>query len=184
MESTQDIELINQEIQKLLEGTTVKDISENDNDHLLSRLFCQLESLKENNTLKQSEVEELNFPRAKDDKAEAKSENGSGRGGMGVEELVKELKAIKKQNTITHGLLLVMIVVTLFWQVSEASLLLQVKNGLTHPFKSVGSWLVTLLKGRAKPTQQHCNHLVDASASPPSLQLPEFPHLGSSGDGH
>ncbi|MBA0856520.1 hypothetical protein Goshw_029773 [Gossypium schwendimanii] len=103
---------------------------------------------------------------------------------MGVEELVKELKAIKKQNTITHGLLSVMIVVTLFWQVSEASLLLQVKNGLTHPFKSVGSWLVTLLKGRAKPTQQHYNHLVVASASPPSLQLPEFPHLGSSGEGH
>lgn len=42
MESTQDIELINQAIQKLLEGTTVKDISENDNDHLLSRLFCQV----------------------------------------------------------------------------------------------------------------------------------------------
>ncbi|MBA0828839.1 hypothetical protein Goarm_013470, partial [Gossypium armourianum] len=111
----------------------------------------------------QSEVEELNFRRDDDDdgdEAEAKSENGSRCGGIGVEELVKELKAIK------------------------TSLLFQIKNGFTNPFKSVGSRLVTLLKGRAKPTQQHCNHLVNASGSPSSLQLSEFLHLGSSGEGH
>ncbi|KAG8498323.1 hypothetical protein CXB51_007182 [Gossypium anomalum] len=78
----------------------------------------------------QSEVEELNFRRDDDDadEAEAKSENGSRCGGIGVEELVKELKAIK------------------------TSLLFQIKNGFTNAFKSVGSRLVTLLKGQAKPT--------------------------------
>ncbi|TYI89315.1 hypothetical protein E1A91_D03G047000v1, partial [Gossypium mustelinum] len=115
------------------------------------------------------------------DKANTKSENGSGSGGILVEELVKELKAIKKQNTITHYLLSAMIVVTLFWQVFEASLLLQLKNGFTHPFKSVGSWLDTLLKGPAKSTQQHYGHLVDASGSPPSLQVVKITGIADNG---
>ncbi|KAB2094253.1 hypothetical protein ES319_A02G144400v1 [Gossypium barbadense] len=109
-----------------------------------------------------------------------KRENGSGSGGIVVEELVKELKAIKKQNTITHCLLSAMIVVTLFWQVFEASLLLQLKNGFTHPFKSVGSWLVTLLKGPAK-SKQHYSYLVDASGSPPSLQVVKITGIADNG---
>ncbi|TYI40412.1 hypothetical protein ES332_A02G160200v1 [Gossypium tomentosum] len=109
-----------------------------------------------------------------------KRENGSGSGGIVVEELVKELKAIKKQNTITHCLLSAMIVVTLFWQVFEASLLLQLTNGFTHPFKSVGSWLVTLLKGPAK-SKQHYSYLVDASGSPPSLQVVKITGIADNG---
>ncbi|MBA0761063.1 hypothetical protein Gotri_023762, partial [Gossypium trilobum] len=73
-----------------------------------------------------------------------------------------------------------MIVVTLFWQVFEASLL-QLKNGFTHPFKKVGSWLDTLLKGPAKSTQQHYSHLVDASGSPPSLQVVKITGIADNG---
>ncbi|KAI3983486.1 hypothetical protein MKX01_038906 [Papaver californicum] len=61
----------------------------------------------------------------------------------GIEEIVKELKKVQKQNSITHCLLSVMILLTLAWQVSEVSLILTVKNKFTNPFKSVGN----LIKG-------------------------------------
>ncbi|KAE8730124.1 Nuclear transport factor 2B [Hibiscus syriacus] len=188
MESSEDIELINLAIQKLLEETSMTDISGekpfgNDDNQLLSRLFSQLESLKDGK-LKQSEPEELNSRKGDGVKAEAKSENGSGCGGIGVEELRKEIKELKKQNTITHCLVSVMIVITLFWQASEASLLLKVKDGFAHPFSSFGSWLVNKVK---RPTKQQNNHLIEHSGH--SVQIPElphveFPHLGSSGEGH
>ncbi|KAI3846937.1 hypothetical protein MKW92_033722 [Papaver armeniacum] len=61
----------------------------------------------------------------------------------GMEEVVKELKKVQKQNTITHCLLSVMILLTVAWQVSEVSLILTVKNKFTNPFKLVGN----LVKG-------------------------------------
>ncbi|KAK8526294.1 hypothetical protein V6N13_017345 [Hibiscus sabdariffa] len=187
MESSEDVELINQAIQKLLEETRIKDISGekssgDDDHHLLSRLFSQLESLKEDGRVKQSEPEEFNS-REGDDKAEPKSENGSGSGGISVEELRKEIKEVKKQNTITHCLVSAMIVITLFWQVKEASLLLQVKDGFAHPFRSFGSWLVSTVK---RPTKEN-NHVIEPlvhAVQIPELPNLEFPHLGSSGEGH
>ncbi|XP_026382284.1 uncharacterized protein LOC113277384 [Papaver somniferum] len=61
----------------------------------------------------------------------------------GMEEIVKELKKVQKQNSITHCLLSVMILLTVAWQLSEVSLILTVKNKFTNPFKSVGN----LIKG-------------------------------------
>ncbi|XWS22783.1 hypothetical protein CRYUN_Cryun29cG0065900 [Craigia yunnanensis] len=206
MESSEDIKLINLAIQKLIEEKRIKDtsgdkLSEDDDEQLLSRLLSQLESLKGDSTLKQSEgstlLEEVTSPRV--DIAEAKSENSSqvenGCGEIGVEEIVKELKTVKRQNTITHCLLSVMIVVTVIWQLSEVSLFLKVKKGLSHPFRSFGSMLVGLLPSpginmhdadkHSLSTKHHHNHLTDPSL--PSVPDPphvEFPHLGSSGEGH
>ncbi|KAG8497309.1 hypothetical protein CXB51_008507 [Gossypium anomalum] len=146
--STQDIELINQAILK-----STQDNRTTETMMITSLPLCSLrcpwnhqphssDSPQTKWVFLHLEELELNFQKDDDndaDKANTKSENGSGSGGILVEELVKELKAIKKQNTITHCLLSAMIVVTLFWQVFEASLLLQLKNGFTHPFKSVGS---------------------------------------------
>ncbi|KAI3956666.1 hypothetical protein MKW92_016656 [Papaver armeniacum] len=61
----------------------------------------------------------------------------------GMEEIVKELKKVQKQNSITHCLLSVMILLTVAWQLSEVSLILTVKNKFTNPFKSFGN----LIKG-------------------------------------
>ncbi|XWS69276.1 hypothetical protein CRYUN_Cryun04dG0165100 [Craigia yunnanensis] len=202
MESSQDIELINLAIQKLIEEKRIKDtsedkLSEDDDEQLLSRLLSQLESLKggEGSTL----LEEVTSRRV--DKAEAKSENGSrvgsGCGENDVEEIVKELKAVKRQNTITHCLLSVMIVVTVIWQLSEVSLFLKVKNGLSNPFRSFRSMLVGMLPSpginihdadkHSSSTKHHHNHLADLSL--PSVNIPdlphlEFPHMGSSSEGH
>ncbi|XP_022776348.1 uncharacterized protein LOC111318007 [Durio zibethinus] len=190
MESSEDIELINLAIQKLIEEKRIKDtsgykFSEDDDDQLLSRLLSQLESLKGDITLKQSELEVTS---RRVDKAEAKSENGSqvdsGCGEIGVEEIVKELKAIKKQNTITHCLLSLIIVVTVTWQLSEVSLFLKVKNGLTHPFRSFGRVLVGMLSSPVINTHEaekhNLNHLVDPSL--PFVNITDLPHLGSSSE--
>ncbi|GMI75135.1 hypothetical protein HRI_001182800 [Hibiscus trionum] len=159
MESSEEIEVMNLAIQKLLEDISGEKPSDN---HLLSRLFSQLESLKEDGRVKQSEPEEFNPRKGGDVKAEAES----------VEELRKEIKELKKQNTITHCLVSAMILITLFWQVSEASFLLKLKNGFTHPFRSFGSWLVNTVK---TPAKQH-NHLIHQPSDLPKF---EFPHLGS-----
>ena len=71
---------------------------------------------------------------------------GGNRGNAAAEEIVKELRAVRRQNFVTHCLLSVMIALTVAWQVSEVSLILKVKDGLTHPFKSFGS----MLTGRVK----------------------------------
>lgn len=74
---------------------------------------------------------------------------------MDNEEIAQELKKVKKQNFITHCLLVAMIVLTITWQISEVSLLLWLKNGVTHPVKSFGSMVKGMLpNGRDKGKQQ------------------------------
>lgn len=68
---------------------------------------------------------------------------GGSRENAAAEEIVKELRTLRRQNFVTHCLLSVMIALTVAWQVSEVSLILKVKDGLTHPFKSFGSMLLT-----------------------------------------
>ncbi|CAI8598064.1 unnamed protein product [Vicia faba] len=55
------------------------------------------------------------------------------------DELVKEVKSVKRQNFVTHCLLSVMIVLTVAWQLSEVSLIMKVKDGINHPFRSFGN---------------------------------------------
>ncbi|KAI3836177.1 hypothetical protein MKX03_028156 [Papaver bracteatum] len=68
-----------------------------------------------------------------DDVEVEKKKNDKGR-----EEIVKQLKKVQKQNTTTHRLLSVVILLTVAWQVSEVSLILTVKNKFTNLFKSLG----------------------------------------------
>lgn len=60
---------------------------------------------------------------------------------------MKELRRVKRQNTVTHWLLSIMIVLTLSWQVSEVSLILKLRDGLSHPFRSIGGMLAGMFKG-------------------------------------
>lgn len=64
------------------------------------------------------------------------------------EEILKELKKVRRQNSITHYLLTAMIVITLGWQLSEVSLILNIKHRVTNPFKSATEMLKGFLKGR------------------------------------
>ncbi|KAK6116604.1 hypothetical protein DH2020_049710 [Rehmannia glutinosa] len=100
------------------------------------------------------------------------------------EEIMKELKNVKRQNWMTHCLLTAMIVVTVAWQLSEVSLILRIKDGLSNPLKSVGGIFKGLLKNRPgmnvqdmmKQATERQKHVIEPT-SLPGLRIPEFPHL-------
>lgn len=105
----------------------------------------------------------------------------------GREDIIKELRRVKRQNFITHCLLSVMIVLTVAWQVSEVSLILKVKgkvkDGMSHPFRIFGSMITGMLKGsngngkegerQSSSTKQN---IVVPSAYP-GLKIPELPQM-------
>lgn len=149
------------------------------------REIQQLESLEEDGKLaKQSDNEMGPSPEIGNDKDEGRNEECNHCSEAGKEEIVKELRKVRKQNLVTHCLLSVMIVLTVTWQLSEVSLLLKLKDGFSHPFKSLGGVVKGMLKlpdngnggveKLATPSKQ--NPIVQASALP-GLKIPEFPHV-------
>ncbi|KAF4390557.1 hypothetical protein CsatB_022670 [Cannabis sativa] len=190
-----NLELVNVAIQKLKEEQRqIKEISEDDDDDqlLLSRLLSQLESLKGENNLEQDVVGLKKLGEKGDNndideeiKSEASNESDSNNGSSDIldkEEIVKELKKVKNQNRLTHWLLSTMIVLTIAWQISEVSLILKIKQGFNHPFKSVGGILTWMLKGsgdtnNSKDEENHNNPFEFEAPSLPSLKIPELPHV-------
>ncbi|KAK9050897.1 hypothetical protein SSX86_027522 [Deinandra increscens subsp. villosa] len=61
------------------------------------------------------------------------------------DKILKEIKKVRRQNVITQCLVSVMILVTVAWQISEVSIILKLKDGVTHPFRSVGTIFKSLL---------------------------------------
>ncbi|KAK0573473.1 hypothetical protein LWI29_008513 [Acer saccharum] len=181
MKSNEKVELINQTLQKLIqEKKKKKKASSHDDQLLLSTLLSQLESLKEEEEEEEEEVAEQSSECEEETKGEYGDQINGGRAEIGAEEIVNEIKKVKKQNLITHCLISVMIVLTVAWQFSEVALIFKVKDGLSHPFKSVGSMLTGILKPpqRKSPQnngddseKQQQHHHIDA------LKLTELPHV-------
>ncbi|KAK2636811.1 hypothetical protein Ddye_031603 [Dipteronia dyeriana] len=179
MKSNEKVELINQTLQKLIQEKQKKKASSHDDQLLLSTLLSQLESLKEE---EEEEVGEQSSECETTQVEETEREDADeiyGGGGdeiVGAEEIVNEIKKVKKQNLITHCLLSVMIVLTVAWQFSEAALIFKVKDGLSHPFRSVGGMLTGIFKppqnnGDDSEKQQQLHHHIE------TLKLPELPHV-------
>ncbi|OVA17480.1 hypothetical protein BVC80_1837g303 [Macleaya cordata] len=211
-EDKKKVELIHLAIQQLIEEkknsdkkTTTKTVlSADDHDHdddededhlLLSRLLSQVELLKEDNNSKLPNellAETKEPPSSGDDvKVEKKDEKE-----MGTEEIVKELRKLKRQNTVTHWLLSVMIFLTVAWQLSEVSLILTVKDTLRNPFKSVGDLIKGAINGSGAKIGERNNNEIDCAAaaaaaksslsnccsqletpSLPPLKIPDFPRM-------
>uniref|UniRef100_A0A1D1YBL5 Protein DDI1 2 n=2 Tax=Anthurium amnicola TaxID=1678845 RepID=A0A1D1YBL5_9ARAE len=92
-----------------------------------------------------------------------------------------ELKKVKRQNTITHTLLSIMIVVTAFWQLSKVSILLSLKAKFSHPFRAAGNMISGFLKGGGNSQVLErpgstSNKLLKAPPTPP-VNIPELPHV-------
>ncbi|KAK1434502.1 hypothetical protein QVD17_00245 [Tagetes erecta] len=132
--SSWKVEVIKEAIKQLMmeEEEEVRSIDDDDNHHrrLLSKLMSQLEKLEAENSHPKSE-------------SESEEEE---------ERIVKEIKKVRRQNMITHCLVSVMILLTLAWQISEVSIILKLKNGVTHPFRSLGTMLKRIV---VKPKQDH-----------------------------
>lgn len=104
---------------------------------------------------------------------EGKEGNGGSETEATPEEIARELKKVKRQNVVTHWLLSAMIVLTLAWQLSEVSLILKVRDGLSHPFRSIGSVVTDFFKGPAEKDKEADRRQMGI----PPLQMPEFPHV-------
>ncbi|KAJ0477147.1 hypothetical protein HanRHA438_Chr13g0602101 [Helianthus annuus] len=156
MESkSQKVEVIKQAIKQVMEeGGT-------DDDRLLSKLMSQLDSEPEPNSA-------LSNSRSDEDEEE---------------KILKELKKVRRQNVVTHCLLSVMILLTVTWQISEVSIILKLKNGVAHPFRSIGSILLSMIKPHRPQLDKDNDTLITEASnlieSTPvhDLKLPKLPHL-------
>ncbi|KAI3688618.1 hypothetical protein L2E82_46321 [Cichorium intybus] len=153
---------------------------EDDNQHrLLSKLMSQLERLEAEPEVN-TEGSVLVDPALS--KPESTIDNEANKTNIEEEKIVKELKKLKRQNLITHCLLSVMIVLTVAWQVSEVSIILKLKDGVNHPFRSIGNifkWM--LIPPKANDNEEETessitNNLIE-SARIGDLKIPELPHI-------
>ncbi|KAM2745411.1 hypothetical protein PS2_021147 [Malus domestica] len=189
----ENLELINEAIKRLLEerknsqssagegvsqgGDDDDDDDDDDKDEdrlLLHRLLSQLESLKGNGEIRNYETSTKTGEETSSTNGELKPENescGKADGGgaeIDTEKIVREVNKVKKQNSITHWLLSIMIVLTVAWQVSEATFLWKLNEGFRHPFRCIGG----MLTGNGKDSEERHR---SESPSLPSLQIPELP---------
>lgn len=158
---------------------------------LLSKLLSQLDALQEEGILEEPKASadnsKVNNPEAEAGEKSETANEGRRRESsseMGKEEIIKELNEVKRQNFITHCLLSALIVLTAAWQLSEVSLILKVKEGLTNPLKSLAGLITGLLTGNSRPTRQEVVDKLACSVKPkpllaasslPGLKIPELP---------
>lgn len=140
-----------------------------------------MESLKGESTLQQPNGESRRADGVEELKSEAADEEDNSGSDIDKEEIVKELKEVKRQNSVTHWLLSIMIVLTVAWQVSELSLLLKVthkvKHGFSHPFRFLGGMFTGMLKGRGTEGEDEENQNHIEAPSLPSIKNLELPHV-------
>lgn len=179
------VELIQNTIQQLIESNQPDSsftdhhhhVDDGKDTHLLTQLLSQVESLqedgsvkslKEDGSVKLSEQPSVELNQVPSDiayEAEMNSRGETNTSGGDAEDreedVVKELKKLKKQNRTTNFLLSALIIVTVGWQISEISLLLKLKEHLTHPLRSLGSMVTGVFKrpkphdDKESPTQQN-----------------------------
>ncbi|XP_008807440.1 uncharacterized protein LOC103719810 [Phoenix dactylifera] len=170
-EKDERLELVHVALHQLLEErkSTVKGKEEEEEeDLLLSRLLSQLESL-------QKDANNTQLPADSHNKEEPSSSSSSKNDDcsidkVGMDEVVRELRRVRRQNFITHCLLSVMIIITAYWQFNEVSLLLAIKEKLSHPLRAVGDMIKGSFKGRAKKP-----HSEAPSLHP--ISVPEITHV-------
>ncbi|XP_042501159.1 uncharacterized protein LOC122079010 [Macadamia integrifolia] len=185
MNSKYEKELIHRAIQEFIEEKRAQRNKAsgdcfvgNDEQALLSRLISQLEALKEDATIESpkpaSEMDVLSAASEEEAKDENVGRLKVGSTEMGQEAILKELQNVKRQNSITHWLLSTLIFVTVAWQLSEVKLIINVKNKVSHPFRSVGSVIKGML-GEGKDENDESTNLDQAqSSSLGGLKMPKL----------
>ncbi|KAL2484456.1 hypothetical protein Adt_29212 [Abeliophyllum distichum] len=152
---------------------------------LLTKLLSQLESL-EGESIPQQSRDSADVELAHCSKIGEKSETPNAlescSSDITNEEIIKELKEVKKQNFVTQCLLSALIVLTVVWQLSEVSLILKIKDGFTNPLKSVSGIITGMFNGRPNANVQEVTKHVSTKqreilepTSLPNLKIPGFP---------
>lgn len=131
------------------------------------------------------EMGSMNCSNKKSDEVGTTATKDEGAAGVTAEEVVEELRKVRRQNTITHVLLSVLIVVTAVWQFSEFSFILEIKNKVQHPFRTVGGMIFRALGGNPDRSSQDKSSTpviphMDGHPHPlPLFKMPELPHVDS-----
>lgn len=125
----------------------------------------------------------MNCSDKKSDEVGTTAAKDEGAAGVTAEEVVEELRKVRRQNTITHVLLSVLIVVTAVWQLSEFSFLLEIKNKVQHPFRAIGGMIFSAMGGNPDRSSQDKSSTrvippMDGHPQPlPTFKMPELPHV-------
>ncbi|KAI3720427.1 hypothetical protein L6452_21343 [Arctium lappa] len=187
--SPSKVEIIKQAIKQIMEEVESSSNHDDDDAKLLSKLMSQLESLEAE---PDADAEGLAFPAVSkldstgDDEATKVNSNVSRLEEKEEEEeeekIAKELKYVKRQNFITHCLLSFMIVVTVAWQISEVSIMLTLKDRVSHPFRSISGLFKEILKPRIangneeEPKPSITSDLIETSPVH-DLRIPDLPKI-------
>lgn len=186
MEKDRRLQLIDLAIQKHIHDK----IDNNSNHHNLKDyeteyqlVLSQLLSVSEQLELSKRD-ETINQNKESNDKEKENEavDDGGGKGSENNdEEIIKEVKKVKKQNFVTHCLLSAMIVLTVAWQLSEVSLVWKVKEGINHPFRSFGNMVkdtmkdvkekVSDFKGKDDADDKENN---ESTSLTPSIMIPDI----------
>uniref|UniRef100_A0A1J3JFR5 Uncharacterized protein n=1 Tax=Noccaea caerulescens TaxID=107243 RepID=A0A1J3JFR5_NOCCA len=170
MESSEDVEVLNKAIEKLLDEKRKREaagdafIEDDDDQLLLSRLISQLESPKpksKTNGITKEEEEEQS-PESSPSKGKREGQTHL---EESIEEIAKDIKKVKKQNTITHILLSALIILTLTWQLSEYSMIYMMKDRLSHPIRSIGGMFSGIFKSKITPVKNQLTGIPGTSDS-------------------
>lgn len=116
-----------------------------------------------------------------DEAGEAKEGEKIERSRCSKKEIIKELKNIQRQNTITHYLLTVSILVTLAWQLSEFSLILRIRQGVNNPLKSIGGAIKGLFTSSIQNNDQKQVQVIPPTYLP-GLKIPDWTGFDTSND--
>lgn len=188
MEKDRRLQLIDLAIQKHIHDKI--DNNNNNNHHNLKDyeteyqlVLSQLLSVSEQLELSKRD-ETINQNKESNDKEKENEavDDGGGKGSENNdEEIIKEVKKVKKQNFVTHCLLSAMIVLTVAWQLSEVSLVWKVKEGINHPFRSFGNMVkdtmkdvkekVSDFKGKDDADDKENN---ESTSLTPSIMIPDI----------
>ncbi|CAA7034442.1 unnamed protein product [Microthlaspi erraticum] len=183
MESSEDVEVLSKAIEKLLDEKRKREaagdafIEDDDDQLLLSRLISQLESpkpkSKSNGITKEEEEEESDGITKQEEEEEESPESSASKGKRegqtdleeSIEEIAKDMKKVKKQNTVTHVLLSALILLTLTWQLSEYSMIYMLKDRISHPIRSIGGMFSGIFKGKIPPIKDQLTAIPGTSHS-------------------
>ncbi|CAK8567148.1 unnamed protein product [Lathyrus sativus] len=174
MEQDRRLKLIDLAIQKHIHDNyhNLKD-HETQYQNTLSQLLSvsQLELSKRDETVNRSEVSPV--ASVIEEKESETVVDGEGCKEEEKDEIMKEVKKVKRQNFVTHCLLSVMIVLTVAWQLSEVSLIMKVKDGINHPFRSFGNMFQEMKEKAFDMSGQNADDNVSLSL-PSTVKVPDM----------
>lgn len=176
-----DLDLIELALRRLLsndkshdpheEDTESKPVRDEKDRDLLLRLLDQLNSLKAERGQKDCENSLPTDDRNSDTELHGSDEIG---GQVKIEEVIEEIRKVKKQNKFTHLILGIILASNMVWRISELVVAVLIRRQISNPFKLIGGLISGNLGGSI--TQNHSSHNYRAPLLP-RVETPTIPHL-------